>query len=265
MTHIKKSAAGIFILWVSVFVFNGTAHGLDLNRLSQQDIKTVKDVLVKLSLLIKQKQQKHELITLTLPQLYAPLNAAQSKFLKNFEHLDANELNIKIPYRGLTVGKQLLMVTDQKIKDKDGFKSLPIQFLPEQVFISYINMMDAMQKDIGKRLYVESGYRSSAYQLYLFVSSLKNHNYSIRETAKFVALPGYSEHGDLEHQAIDFINEDGINCQSDAKNFEALPEYNWLLKNAQKFNFVLSYPKNSPEGITFEPWHWRFEKNISPK
>ena len=41
--------------------------------------------------------------------------------------------------------------------------------------------------------------------------TLKNHSYSIRETAKFVALPGYSEHGDPNHQAIDFINENGVN------------------------------------------------------
>ena len=116
-----------------------------------------------------------------------------------------------------------------------------------------------MQKDIGKRLYVESGYRSSAYQLYLFVSYLKNHSYSIKETAKFVALPGYSEHGDPQHQAIDFINENGIN-QDRPKEFENLPEYQWLLANAGKFGFVLSYPRNSKEGITFEPWHWRYDE-----
>ena len=121
-------------------------------------------------------------------------------------------------------------------------------------------MMDAMQKDLGKHLYVESGYRSSAYQLYLFVGSLKNHNYSIRETAKFVALPGHSEHGCPRQQAIDFVNEDGIDGQNNPKFFEVLPEYAWLTKNAQNFNFALSYPKDSNDGIAFEPWHWHYNK-----
>ena len=45
-----------------------------------------------------------------------------------------------------------------------------------------------------------------------------------------------------------------------AKEFEKLPEYQWLLINAKNFGFVLSYPKDSKDGIVFEPWHWRYEK-----
>ena len=116
-----------------------------------------------------------------------------------------------------------------------------------------------MEKDLSKRLYIESGYRSSAYQLYLFIYYLQNHKYSIRETVKFVALPGFSEHGSVKHQAIDFISVDGVNGEEDAKLFEALEEYRWLLANAGKYGFLLSYPRNNPTGISFEPWHWHFE------
>ena len=74
-----------------------------------------------------------------------------------------------------------------------------------------------------------------------------------------MALPGYSEHGSVKHQALDFINTDGINGEDNPEEFEALEENRWLLKNAKKFGFVLSYPKNDKSGITWEPWHWRYE------
>jgi D-alanyl-D-alanine carboxypeptidase len=88
---------------------------------------------------------------------------------------------------------------------------------------------------------------------------LSNHEYSIKETAKFVALPGYSEHGAPKFQAIDFINAEGINGEDNPQEFEDLAENKWLLEHAGEFGFVLSYPKDAPGGITWEPWHWRYE------
>ena len=152
-----------------------------------------------------------------------------------------------------------MRLNGQKIRVKGKAYEMPPQFVSPQIFQVYQFMIRAMEQDIGKKLFVESGYRSSAHQLYLFVYYLKNHDYSIRETAKWVALPGYSEHGDPEHLAIDFINAEGINGEENATEFEALPEYQWLLKNAGRFGFVLSYPKNAGVGITYEPWHWRYD------
>lgn len=40
-------------------------------------------------------------------------------------------------------------------------------------------------------------------------------------------------------------------------SFEETEAYAWLLKNAHRYGFVLSYPKNNGFYI-FEPWHWRF-------
>ena len=236
---------------------------LTTERLSKQDIKRVETLLVKLSPIIKQRRAQQTLVTLTFDELYAPLSKSNKAFLKSFQNLNAEKLNIKLPYRGIAAGNEdFVAIKGQQITVNGTPTPLPPQFLTKEVFQSYMTMMAAMQKDIGRRLYVESGYRSSAYQLYLFVSYLKKHDYSIRETAKFIALPGYSEHGDPNHQAIDFINENGIN-QDRPKEFENLLEYQWLLKNAKKFNFVLSYPKNSKEGITFEPWHWRYERKLT--
>lgn len=236
---------------------------LNPERLSDRDIERVKTLLSKLDPLIEARRAQQALATLSFRELYAPLDAEERAFLKQFQTLDGKALNVKIPYQGIATGEEdLVRITGQKVKVKGEakVKDVPTQYLPRDVYQAYCAMMAAMQKDLGRRLYVESGYRSSAYQLYLFVFYLKNHEYSIRETAKFVALPGYSEHGSPRHQAIDFINEDGINGEDNPQEFEDLPEFEWLVKNARRFGFVLSYPKDSPTGITYEPWHWHYEK-----
>ncbi len=267
----KKVLSLLILVWCGVGGCSGldrrTAHNnLNLDRLSDPDIKMVQTLLAKLEPLIQERQKKHNLATLTFPELYASLDRREKQFLKSFQNLKPGPLNVKIPYRGMATGKEeLVLVQGQMIKEKGKVKELPPQFVPKDVYEAYTAMMGAMQKDLGKRLYIESGYRSSAYQLYLLVYYLKNHKYSIRETAKFVALPGYSEHGSPQHQALDFINRDGINGEDNPKEFEDLPEFKWLVKNAGRFGFVLSYPKGSKEGITYEPWHWRYEKETMLK
>lgn len=257
----KGFSTVLFILSALLFSTSSADAALDVNCLTQQDVKKVESLIAKLTPLIKQRREKQNIATLTFEELYAPLDQANQNFLRSFQNLDSKQLDIKLPYRGIANGKEeFVVLRGQKIMANGKPQTVPPQFLTREVYQSYTAMMNAMQKDIGKRLYVESGYRSSAYQLYLFVSDLKKHKYSIRETAKLVALPGYSEHGNPQHQAIDFINEAGIN-QDSPREFENLPEYEWLLKNASKFDFVLSYPKNSKEGIAFEPWHWRHENN----
>ena len=240
-----------------------TAYGeLNLDRLSDEDIQRVEKLVAKIEPFIKERDEQKNLATLTFDELYAQLNQEEKDFLGQFQSLNASALNVKIPFRGLAMGKtELVTISGQRVKVKgtEEIKELSPQFLPPNVYQQYLKMMEAMERETGKQLYIESGYRSSAYQLYLFVYYLKNHDYSIRETVKFVALPGYSEHGSPQHQAVDFINQEGINGEDNPQEFEDLEEYQWLLKNAGQFGFVLSYPKTAEEGITFEPWHWRLE------
>jgi LAS superfamily LD-carboxypeptidase LdcB len=242
---------------------------LNVDKLSEQDIKRVKGLIKKLEPFILARDKTKDLAKLTFDELYSSLNAEEQTFLKNFQQLDAKQLGVKIPFRGIATGKEdLVLIVGQKVKVRDHKKEgtqkdrreLAPQFLPRDVYSKYQAMMIAMQKDLGKKLLIESGYRSSAYQLYLFVFYLQNHKYSIRETVKFVALPGYSEHGAPAFQAIDFINEDGINGEENMSEFDSLPEFLWMKKYAKRFGFVLSYPKDAPVGITYEPWHWRCEK-----
>jgi len=261
----KKNELSVLALAIVtvLFFYAWAAQAMpDLNKLSERQINDVKDLLSKLAPLIDARGKEGTLPTMTFGELYAPLNKKERSILKVFEHLPARKIGVRIPFHGMASGvKGLILIKGQqiKLKDEPEAKTIDTQFLPFETYDDYQVMMDAMEKDIGKRLYVESGYRGSAYQLYLFVYYLKNHGYSIRETVKYVALPGYSEHGAPKHQAIDFINKDGINGEYNTKEFEDLPEYKWLLKNAGRFGFTLSYPKDAGDGITYEPWHWRHE------
>jgi LAS superfamily LD-carboxypeptidase LdcB len=237
-----------------------TPGALDLNKLSPQKIAEVQELVSQLEPFIKTKDQAGALPFLTFGELESPLSAREKKLLREFRELNAKEVGVKIPFQGLSQGeKDLVRLDGQKIRMKGEPKEIPPQFLSPQVYQAYQFMMRAMERDTGKRLFVESGYRSSAHQLYLFIYYLSNHDYSIRETAKWVALPGYSEHGNPEHLAIDFINAEGINGEYNTAEFEALPEYRWLLSNAARFGFVLSYPKDISSNITYEPWHWRYD------
>lgn len=69
---------------------------------------------------------------------------------------------------------------------------------------------------------------------------------------RFSADQGYSEH--QLGTTVDFTT-----TKLGAKNetFEKTASYPWLIENAYKYGFILSYPKNNSYYI-FEPWHWRF-------
>lgn len=267
-----------FLFFCCFCLLTLSAYGLDVKKLSEADIRMTKQVIGKLQPLIQERDSKGTLPTLTFEELYEPLTKKERKFLDQFRHLSRQETGIKILWRGISSGeKNLVTIKGQKVKEKirirkDGKlqtvfvpRTLPPQFLPRPVYERYLEMMEAMERDIGKKLYVDSGYRSSAFQLYLFVYYLKSHSYSVKETVRFVTLPGYSEHGCPKHQAIDFINGDGINGDPKVEEFEVLSENKWLLDHAREFGFVLSYPKDSPKGITYEPWHWSYDPKAARK
>lgn len=70
------------------------------------------------------------------------------------------------------------------------------------------------------------------------------------------APPGASQH--QLGTAVDFTNATagyGLN-----RSFANSRAYGWLLNNAHRYGFVLSYPPGGyyETGYYFEPWHWRY-------
>ena len=236
------------------------AFALNVQRLEPSELETLHAALETLEPIIAQDRRDGNANLLTWEELYAPLTPEQRSFLDAFRKLRGASLGATSHYFGESPGAfELVPVGPQRIR-KDGIETpLNPQYLPREVLDAYTAMMDAMAADLGKRLLVESGYRSPAYQLYLFFYYLPTHEDSITETNRFVALPGHSEHGAPARQAIDFINDEGINGEENPEEFEVLPEYAWLQRRAHEFGFALSYPRDNPHNTAFEPWHWHYE------
>jgi D-alanyl-D-alanine carboxypeptidase len=73
--------------------------------------------------------------------------------------------------------------------------------------------------------------------------------------AKVSAPPGYSEH----HTGYAVDLTDGRFPQQDITlQFAETEAFKWLQIHASEFGFELSFPENNSQGISYEPWHWRF-------
>ena len=123
-------------------------------------------------------------------------------------------------------GKQLLMTPDTR----DCFLA-----------------MQAAAAGDGVNLFVLWSYRSADDQAQLIRQQL-SYGKTIDGLLTWIAAPGYSEHH--TGRALDFET-----MPADME-FEDTREFDWLCKNAGKFQFRLSYPRNNIYGIIYEPWHW---------
>lgn len=71
-----------------------------------------------------------------------------------------------------------------------------------------------------------------------------------------VAPPGHSEH--TTGYAIDFAVRPSPNCPDIEACMAATPPARWLLANAPRFGFELSFPPGNRQQVKWEPWHWRW-------
>ncbi len=226
--------------------------------LSDQEKATLHRILAHWNDVVPARKAAGTAPLMSWKDLFDGLSAEEREFLHRVRNINPRkEFDFKGKFQGALTAADFVRIDNQQVEKPGGPEPLDAQYLPRGVHTQYEAMMNAMEKDTGKRLLVESGYRSPAYQLYTFLFYLPKHNYSLVETGHWVALPGWSEHGAPQNQAIDFINQQGINGEDRPEDFEALPEYEWLQKNAGRFGFELSYPRGK-KGITFEPWHWRY-------
>lgn len=135
-----------------------------------------------------------------------------------------------------------------------------------------VRAADALEKmlsDAGKAgypMYLVSTYRTIAYQKGLYdrkVKSYINAGYSKEaaeaEAAKWVAIPGTSEHN--LGLSADIVSSTWYNNNNDlTQEFENTEHFKWLIENSKKYGFILRYPKGK-EAVTeiqYEPWHYRY-------
>ncbi len=119
---------------------------------------------------------------------------------------------------------------------------------------AFLNMQEAARLD-GVDLVAISAFRTLEDQDYLFFRMKAERGQAVTKRAEVSAPPGYSEHH--TGYAVD-IGDGNVPATDLSTDFENTAAFKWLEENASYYSFELSFPKNNPQGISYEPWHWRF-------
>ncbi|MFA5000705.1 MAG: D-alanyl-D-alanine carboxypeptidase family protein [Candidatus Paceibacterota bacterium] len=123
---------------------------------------------------------------------------------------------------------------------------------PLLIHANLLNHLNALMQAVlssGIDLKIASAYRSFGTQ-----ADLKA-QYSITYGTganKFSADQGYSEH--QLGTALDFIS---ASDKTLTIKFADTPAGQWLVNNAYRYGFIMSYPKGN-DYYQYEPWHWRY-------
>jgi zinc D-Ala-D-Ala carboxypeptidase len=115
--------------------------------------------------------------------------------------------------------------------------------------------MEADAAAAGVRLVAFSGFRSVADQNELFFKVKEQRNQAVSKRAEVSAPPGHSEHH--TGYAVDIGDGDRPDTNL-SQSFEDTPAFAWLSANAAKYSFEISFTKGNAQGVSYEPWHWRF-------
>jgi zinc D-Ala-D-Ala carboxypeptidase len=127
------------------------------------------------------------------------------------------------------------------------------EFLDKEAAAAFAKMKADAEAE-GVALVAISGFRSVADQEKLFARQIQRQGSEVA-AARLSAPPGYSEH----HTGFALDIGDGAQPETDIKfEFEDTKAYRWLQTNGRRYGVELSYPLNNIQGVSFEPWHWRF-------
>lgn len=118
---------------------------------------------------------------------------------------------------------------------------------------AFQNMRSAAALE-GIELIPISGFRTVADQKVLFEEQIARKG-GVAAASKFSAPAGYSEH----HTGYAIDIGDKTQPNTDLRYaFSNTQAYRWLVRHAQTCGFEQSFPENNAQGLSFEPWHWRF-------
>jgi len=95
-----------------------------------------------------------------------------------------------------------------------------------------------------------SGFRSVHYQLGI-LQRKRERGLAMDAILRVSAAPGYSEHH--SGRALDLTTPGFAALEEE---FECSPAFAWLTHHASSFGFALSFPRDNPHGMAYEPWHW---------
>jgi zinc D-Ala-D-Ala carboxypeptidase len=122
------------------------------------------------------------------------------------------------------------------------------------IMVNDLQRLFADSMSAGVDLKVVSAYRSYSLQASIYASYVQQ--YGDAQANTFSAQPGHSQH--QLGTAIDFSTNE-ISYEL-SQSFADTKAGRWLIANAYKWGFYISYPQGqeSVTGYVFEPWHFRY-------
>jgi D-alanyl-D-alanine carboxypeptidase len=126
------------------------------------------------------------------------------------------------------------------------------QLTPEAA-AAWSDLQSASARD-GVTLLLVSAFRGLDYQRQIFERKMAA-GQPLEEILKVNAPPGYSEHH--TGRAVDLTTP---LCAPLTEEFETTAAFAWLAREGERFGFAMTYPRDNPFGIAYEPWHWAFRE-----
>lgn len=134
-------------------------------------------------------------------------------------------------------------------------------YVDERIYDDLSAMLGACW-DAGLHPVVCSTYRTQATQkrlhqnkIYRLLAAGYGWNSAVQEAARWVAVPGTSEH--QTGMALDIVS---YSYQQLTHQQEQTAEQQWFMEHCWEYGFILRYPKDKCDvtGIGYEPWHYRY-------
>ncbi len=207
----------------------------------EETILNLEDENIALARMLKEEQQKNQMFESQIGQIAGTVG--------NLNKLAKTDKELLQKY-------SKVYFLNENYKPK-GLIEIPRQYIYEQnkkiqILASTSPHLLAMIGDAkgdGADLLVISSFRSFGDQSFL------KDNYKLTYGSganQFSADQGYSEH--QLGTTVDFTS---LDLGAAFTGFGKSKEYEWLLQNAYRYGFTLSYPKDNLY-YQHEPWHWRF-------
>lgn len=119
--------------------------------------------------------------------------------------------------------------------------------IKKEAYDEFLLMQDDSKK-LGLNIYIQSGYRSYAYQEKIYNKYVQTDGVEKADT--YSSRPGFSEHQSGLAFDLNSITDDFANT----------PEGKWVNDNAYKYGFVIRFPKGKEKytGYKYESWHLRY-------
>ncbi|WAL59373.1 M15 family metallopeptidase [Thermocoleostomius sinensis] len=194
-------------------------------------------------------QATSEIVQVLEPTAWLPTPIDMPKAMAGLAQLEIRSYNANFAYLGhLPYDKPS---ADQLVPfpSEPPYMTRAGETLHQEAVAALKTMMTAAQQE-GIFLFLVSGFRDLSTQHLLFQARTAALG-SEAAAAKAVAPPGYSEH----HTGYAIDLADGLN---DFRDFEHTAAFAWMTTHAHEYGFELSFPPGNPQGVDYEPWHWRF-------